>query len=135
MELDSRKMENSIRISGVVKKHLGRGKTLGYPTANLDIDATDLEPGVFFAYAAVDGRKFFSLVFIGAAETFGDTEKFVEAYLLDFIGDLYGTTLELELLKKLRENQKFVSANDLIRQMKDDERVAREFFARYTETN
>lgn len=121
-------MDKSIKLSGIVKKHLGRGKTLGYPTANLDIDAAGLDAGVYLAYSVIDQQKWWSLVFIGAAETFGDTEKFVEAYLLDFSGDLYGKTLELELLQKLRENQKFASANDLIAQMKTDERLAREFF-------
>lgn len=69
-----------------------------------------------------------SLIFIGAAVTFGETKKFAEAHILDFKGELYGKKIELELVKKIRENIKFKNSRELVRQMKEDEIMARKYF-------
>ena len=116
-----------MKFSGVVKKSLGRGKKLGFPTANLDTPA-DVEEGLYIAWCKVKDKHWPSLVFVGASETFGETEKKAEAYLLDFDGELYGQVLEIELLKKIREVMKFNTPEELVGQMKRDELIAREFF-------
>ena len=69
-----------------------------------------------------------SLIFIGAAETFGETEKKVEAHILDWHGDLYGKNLEVQIIKKIRDNKKFSSKESLIEQMKKDETNAKQYF-------
>ncbi len=125
-------MKLPIKIAGIVKKRLGRGKELGFPTANLDVDASAYEEGVYLGFTTVSpstglGAKLPSLIFIGAAETFGDTEKFIESYILDFSADLYGQKIEVEIIKKLRNNEKFASREALIEQMKQDEQAARVF--------
>lgn len=114
-------------VGGVVRKGTGRGRSLGFPTANLPAPV-DIDDGTYLAQAIWQGRKFPSLAFIGAAETFGETRRFLEVYLLDFSDDLYGQELRVELVKKIRNNQKFASAEELVEQIKEDERVAREYF-------
>ena len=118
-----------MKLRGKVIKGAGRGKALGFPTANLDA-VSDIEEGIYAGYSVLhpstsSGQKFASLVFVGAAETFGESEKKVEVYILDFSGDLYGRELEVEIVKKLRDNQKFDSVEALTSQMRRDELEAR----------
>jgi len=96
---------------------------MGFPTANLKIPV-EIENGLYFGLA--DTKP--SLVFVGAAETFGEIKQKVEVYILDFEGNLYDRELEVELIKKTRPSIKFKTKEELIEQMKEDEKMAREFF-------
>ena len=112
-----------MKFSGVVKKQSGRGKSLGFPTANIDAPAT-IEDGLYIGLT----NKKPSLIFIGANETFGETDRRAEIYLLDFAGDLYDQQIEVETLKKIREVIRFDSKEALVEQMKKDEKEARTYF-------
>ena len=115
-------------ITGTVRKNLGRGTQLGYPTANVDYDG-DLEDGVYIAYTSIpSGEKHPSLAFIGASETFNATDRKMEVYILDFKGDLYHKEISVELLKHTRGNIKFNSVDELLVRMKQDEEEGREYF-------
>ena len=114
-------------FSGKVQRNLGRGRELGYPTANISIPL-DLPDGLFVGYITVKGRRLPSLIFIGTNVTFGETDKKAEVYILDFNEDIYDEQVEVEVLKKLRDSVKFESAEKLIEQMKQDELEARKFF-------
>lgn len=116
-----------MKFSGIVKKHLGRGKTLGFPTANIEAPK-EIEDGIYVGTVHCNTGAYDSIVFIGAAETFGETDKQAEVYILDFEGDLYDTIIEVELLEKIRESQKFNNSEELIEQMKADEKFARGYF-------
>ncbi len=116
-------------ISGIVEKNLGRGKQLGYPTANIAVQANAPE-GIFIGVTQHKDRKLSSLIFIGPSVTFNETDKKAEVYILDFDEDIYGETLTVDVYKKLRENIKFNSKEELITQMEQDEKDAREFFSR-----
>ena len=117
------------RVVGIVQKHKGNGRKFGYPTANIPV-TPEHEEGVFTGWTYLEGKKLPSIVFIGAAETLGETNKRLESYILDFPDrDLYGEKIEVEILKKLRENKKFPSVANLITQMKRDEKDARLIFA------
>jgi len=111
-------------ITGKVIKGAGRGRDMGFPTANLDIENIEAEEGIWIGYA--DKKP--ALIFIGAAKTFGETQKRAEVYLLDFDGDLYGQEIAVELIEKIRENNKFDNPGALIEQMKQDEITARKYF-------
>jgi len=115
-----------MKFSGIVKKNLGRGKKLGFPTANIEAPK-DLVDGLYVGF--VEGKP--ALIFVGANETFEEADRQAEVYLLDFMGDLYDKKIHVETIKKTREVIKFNSAEELIEQMKQDEQVAREFFANY----
>ncbi|MBX4187115.1 MAG: adenylyltransferase/cytidyltransferase family protein [Candidatus Doudnabacteria bacterium] len=115
------------KIRGIVKQHMGRGTRLGFPTANLDI-IRDVAEGVYLAMTDIDGLEYPSLAFSGPAKTFGETEKLFEVYILDWEKDLYGKEIAVDIIKRLRDVQKFDSKEDLIAQMKRDEEAAREYF-------
>ena len=116
-----------MKIKGIVKKSLGRGKKLGFPTANIEVSGKFPEEGIHIG--TVGPMELPALIFVGAAKTFDETEKKIEIYILDFDGDIYGEEIEVDLVKKLRDNMKFASTEELVAQMKEDERSAQEFFA------
>jgi riboflavin kinase/FMN adenylyltransferase len=100
-----------------------RGGTLGFPTANLAADPALLVPAHgIYAGAALDHR---AAVSIGVNPHYGGRERRVEAFLLDFHGDLYGQTLRIELWKRLRDERAFASEEDLIRQIALDVEATR----------
>jgi len=115
------------KISGFVKKDKGRGKELGYPTANIEV-SQDLSEGIFVGYTKHKEKKYPSLIFVGAPITFKEVDKKAEVYILDYSKEIYDEFLEVEVLKKLRESIKFDSKEALIEQMKKDEQDARIFF-------
>lgn len=115
-------------LEGIVTPSSQRGRSLGFPTANLNIPANELNSGIYFAQAYFEEKVYPALLFIGAALTFGDITKKVEVYMLEEIGDWYGQKIKVEVLKKVRENIKFDSKEDLIAQMEQDKKSAREYF-------
>ncbi len=115
------------KFSGIVLRNLGRGRELGFPTANVSI-SPDLPEGLFIGYTKFDNRSLPSLIFIGSNVTFGETDKKAEVYILDFNEDIYGENIEVEVMKKQRDGMMFDSAEALIEQMKKDELEARDFF-------
>jgi riboflavin kinase/FMN adenylyltransferase len=121
-------MQLPVSITGVVQRHNGRGRTLGYPTANLTYDGT-LPDGVFFAYTTIGEEEFPSLAFIGTADTFNDFNRRLEVFILDFDRDIYDQQITVELITFIRENRKFESVDELIKQMQWDEQDARVFFS------
>ena len=86
-------------LTGTVQRGAGRGRTLGFPTANLKPDRPlVLAAGVYAARARWDGRQAEAVVNIGYRPTFEESQYWVEAYLFDFAGDLYDRTLTLDFL-------------------------------------
>lgn len=117
-----------LKFWGKVKKGKGRGKDLGFPTANINLHKK-IPEGVYLSLTKVGQKQYNSLTFIGSAKTFNETAYQAESYLLDFSGSLYGKYISVNLLRKIRNNQKFKSAKSLTAQMKKDEKVAGEYFA------
>jgi riboflavin kinase/FMN adenylyltransferase len=102
-------------LEGTVVSGDQRGGTLGFPTANLAVDPHVLVPAYgIYAGAALDGRAAIS---IGVNPHYGGSERRIEAFLLDFEGDLYGRELRIELWERLRDERAFESEEDLIRQI------------------
>lgn len=112
---------------GKVRKHKQRGRKLGFPTANVDLHQQITE-GVYISKTKLSGELFNSLTFIGTAKTFGEKKYHSETYILDFNENIYGQWISIELINKIRGNQAFKSAEDLIEQMKEDERKTRQYF-------
>ena len=121
-------------LSGTVVEGRRLGRTLGYPTANLRLpDAHKLVPalGIYAVWAEVGGQRHAALLSIGRNPTVtADGPVTVEAYLLDYSGDLYGQVLTLRLLERLRGEEKFDGVEALVAQMQRDEAQARGLFAR-----
>jgi riboflavin kinase/FMN adenylyltransferase len=121
-------------LGGTVKQGDGRGRELGLPTANLDVPAQQLLPGTGIYAATATGEplegELPAAVSVGVRPTFGGGELLVEAYLIDFEGDLYGRHLQLELLERLRDEERFDSPEGLVEQMKKDVADTRSIAAR-----
>jgi riboflavin kinase / FMN adenylyltransferase len=100
-----------------------RGGTLGFPTANLSVGAHILVPrfGIYGGEAL--GAR--AAVSIGVNPHYGGSERRIEAFLLDFEGDLYGSDLRIELWERLRDERAFESEEDLVRQIAVDVEATR----------
>ena len=119
-------------LRGVVVHGDRRGRELGFPTANLEFDYAPALPalGIYLGQVSVPERGVGpghpALVSVGVRPTFHDDGRvLVEVYLLDWDGDLYDATLEVELLARLREERRFEDVDALVRQMRADEAEAR----------
>ena len=121
-------MKPLFTLHSTVQHGKHRGKRLGFPTINAAVDPQTPE-GIYLSLSEVHGKQYKSLTFIGTAKTYDETDFLAETYLLDFLDDLYGQTVTIEVLHKLRENQKFATEAELIAQMEEDKRQAEAFFA------
>lgn len=114
-------------LNGIVEHGQKRGKELGFPTINFRTEHL-MPEGVYYSRTLYRNEWFNSLTFMGAAKTFDAKDYLAETYILDFKKDIYGESVVVTILKKLRGNVKFPSVPELIEQMKKDEQAAREFF-------
>jgi riboflavin kinase/FMN adenylyltransferase len=123
VEAAARLLGRPVEVEGTVVTGDARGGTLGYPTANLDVPPGLLVPANgIYAGAARDRR---AAVSIGVNPHYEGRERRVEAFLLDFSGDLYGERMVLELWDRLRDEQAFGSEQELVDQIARDVAAAR----------
>ena len=117
----ARLLGHSYRFSGQVVHGAERGRKLGFPTANL-AESRTLIPGegVYAATTMINRVEYGAAVNIGPNPTFGEFAKKVEVHILDFTGDLYGQTLDVDFLQKMRSVIRFSSADELLDQLKID---------------
>lgn len=109
------------RVSGLVVQGDQRGRTIGFPTANLSEIKTLLpKPAVYAAETIVQGKRWPAAVNIGTRPTIGDARISVEAHLIGFAGDLYGRRLDLDLVSRVREIQRFGKIEELRDQLSRD---------------
>lgn len=116
------------RLRGTVVHGMARGRQIGFPTANLDgVDTLVPADGVYAALAYLDGRgpALPTATHIGPNATFGEQARTVEVHFLDFDGDLYGRSVELDVLARTRPTRKFAGADELLAQIRQDVRDAR----------
>jgi riboflavin kinase/FMN adenylyltransferase len=120
-------------LDGVVVAGAGRGRGIGFPTANVDTQ-NELRPGagVYAVRARLQDEDTWrgGAANIGVKPTFGGTEVTIEVHLIDFEGDLYGRTLRVEFLDRLRGELRFGSGAELAAQIRRDVEAARTVIAR-----
>ncbi len=111
---------------GIVVHGDARGRTIGFPTANLaPIDRVYLPgDGVYVSDVIVNGKTYRAMTSIGKNMTFDGTELRLEANIFDFKDDIYGETIEIIWLDKIRDMIKFSGADELVRQLNSDKEVA-----------
>ena len=117
-------------ITGRVIKGQGRGKQIGYPTANIDYGKEAIIPsgGVYITQTSINDMTYNSVTNIGVNPTFNmGNEINVETHLLDFNRDIYGEELRVSFFKKIRDEKKFSNVNDLISQISADVKIAKSF--------
>jgi riboflavin kinase/FMN adenylyltransferase len=122
-------------VSGTVIHGDKRGRTLGFPTANLRLDPScALRHGVYAVRTAVAGRRYDGVANFGRRPMFDTGAVLLEIFLFDFSGDLYGANIDVVFVAWLRDEAVFASAEDLVRQMGEDSRHARQALARAGDT-
>jgi riboflavin kinase / FMN adenylyltransferase len=118
-------------VSGTVIYGDKRGRELGFPTANLRLDpACALRHGIYAVRTAIAGRRYDGVASFGRRPMFDTGAVLLEIFLFDFAGDLYGANIDVAFMAWLRDEAMFASAKDLMRQMTEDSRLAREALAR-----
>ncbi len=118
------------RLSGMVVEGKRLGHTIGFPTANLQVEPYKFLPktGVYVASARLDSERIFrAVVNIGMQPSTGNHQLAIEAYILDFDENIYGKALSLDLLAYLRPEKKFASIEDLVRQIGMDADTAKNY--------
>ncbi len=115
------------RLVGTVVPGDRRGRTIGFPTANLAVAENLIVPGsgVYAVRIIWDGETHPGVVNVGKRPTFGGTESVVEAHVLDYAGDLYGKTLAVDFVERLRSEQKFAGVEELVAAIRKDVTSAR----------
>ena len=119
-------------LTGTVTKGKGLGRTLTFPTANLQIlEAYKLVPkeGVYVVKSSRNGQTVYGMMNIGYNPTVAGTEKSIEVHFFDFEEDLYEKTLQVQLLKRLRDEQRFNSVQALKAQLERDRLQALNFIS------
>jgi riboflavin kinase/FMN adenylyltransferase len=119
------KMTLPCTLSGEVVPGNRIGRQLGFPTANLVLTDPAVDGGVYAVRVRVDGAKYRGVGNAGTRPTVTDRdERFLEVWLFDFDGDLYGKILDVELVAFLRPEKKFASLEALRRQIEHDRQKA-----------
>ena len=119
-------------LTGTVVHGLKLGRTLGYPTANIQVtEDYKLIPkdGVYAVYSYIGSRKVYGMMSIGKNPTIEGKGASIEVYFFDFNGNLYDQKLTIEFVQYLREEQKFATIDLLKKQLQDDETAARKAIA------
>ena len=121
-------------LGGKVVEGARRGRTLGFPTANMAVPGNLVVPadGIYAGYASIDCRDDLdrALIYIGSRPTFGGESRVIEVNLLDFSGDLYRHDLAVLFIERVREDRHFATPDAMVRQMADDEADARRILDR-----
>jgi len=114
-------------LRGVVVEGDKRGRQIGFPTANVAIDPDHVLPadGVYACLVEHEGRRLLAVTNIGVRPTFNGLRRTVEAHLLDWSGDLYGRSIRVEFVQRLRGEQKFSGVEALVAQIRQDADKAR----------
>ncbi|HEY9390230.1 MAG TPA: bifunctional riboflavin kinase/FAD synthetase [Mycobacteriales bacterium] len=116
------------RVDGVVVRGDMRGRTLGYPTANLRTDPHVAVPadGVYAGHVIRRGARLPAAISVGTNPTFDGRDRRVEAYILDFDTDIYGESIGVEFVRRLRPMTRFDSVEELVTAMDNDVRQVRD---------
>lgn len=124
-------LDSGFTTSNVVMKGDGRGRDIGFPTANIEPPDRKVIPadGVYAALASVGGRVAKAAVNVGVRPTFGAGERLIEAHILDFDEDIYGDQITIEFVERLRDELRFDSVEALVEQMHRDVQQTRDLLS------
>lgn len=118
----ARLLGRNYAVTGTVEHGDKRGRALGYPTVNLDVPINRLLPrdGIYAMWADVNGERVPAAASLGVRPTFGAGERRLEAFLLDWSGEVYGDTIRAEFVERLRDELRFATAGELATQIGED---------------
>lgn len=130
VELATTYLGYNYSLTGIVSKGKQLGRTIGFPTANIQIEEDyKLVPlnGVYIAKSVLEGKTIYGMMNIGTRPTVDGTTQTIEVYFFDFNEDLYNRKITVSLLKRMRSEQKFVSVDDLKTQLLLDKTAAQDY--------
>lgn len=113
-------MSDIVTIEGVVIHGAKLGRKLGFPTANMEIGGQEVADGVYLSQVVIDGKVWRGMSNVGVRPSVDGKCRLLETHILDFHGDLYGRTLTVTLLRKVRDERRFDSIEELNRQLEAD---------------
>ena len=124
-------------LTGQVISGLGRGKNIGFPTANILIDSNKIKPGngVYFIRSIFNGYDIYGMMNIGSNPTFNDKDDSIEIHFFDFEQNLYERQITVRLIKKIRDEKKFKSVDNLSAQLQLDKKKCFELITNLKKTN
>ena len=109
-----------MKIQGIVIRGQQLGRRLGFPTANIDAEELPVGNGVYASTVELDGRRYRAMSNVGIRPSVDGKCRLLETYIFDFEGDLYGHTLTVEQLCKIRDERKFSSVDELKERLRLD---------------
>ena len=119
-------------ISTYVEHGTGTGSRIGYPTANFAVTPNKLVPrnGVYAVWVDIDGHDYQGAMNVGYRPTFGENRLTVEAFILDFAGDIYHQDVRARFVQRIRDEKKFESVDALVAQISHDVERSRSILRR-----
>lgn len=125
----NQKLGYNYSIAGYVVDGFKIGRTIGYPTANIQIPPNKMIPkdGVYVVYIHLNNKQYLGMLNIGNRPTFSNGKRSIEVHIFDFNEDIYNKATIIEFIDKIRDEIKFSSVNELILQLKKDEEIARNY--------
>ena len=123
-------MGRNFSVSGRVVEGKKLGRTIGFPTANIEYPKDTVIPqsGVYISRTTVGDNKYYSITNVGEKPTVSDETKNIETAIGGFSRDIYGETIGIEFVKKIRDIEKFDSLSELKKQLETDMNEAKEYF-------
>lgn len=118
-----------MKIQGKIVHGRGVGKQLGFPTANIEISAIDIEPGVWACLFSFNHSTYPAVANIGSCPTFGVKKANIEVHVIGLNEDIYETDAEIKPIKKLREIRKFSKVEELTAQITKDVEKTKEILS------
>ena len=120
--LAARMLGRPFEVAGTVVPGDARGRSIGFPTANIAVPSALVRPasGVYAVTSDIKGARYLGVCNVGTRPTFGGGDETIEIHFLDFDTDLYDTELRVEFVDRLRNEQRFTSAESLIVQIRAD---------------
>jgi riboflavin kinase/FMN adenylyltransferase len=128
VEKANRLLGRSYEIEGEVVKGQSRGKALGFPTANIETENEIIPQGVFITKTRVGSKILPSMTSVGKQPTFDQIDLHIESFIIDFDRDLYGEHIGINFLKKIRDQMKFRTPDELARQLETDLQTTKAYF-------
>jgi len=120
-------MDELYKINGLVIRGDSRGKSLGFPTANIALHKK-IPEGIYASTVTINGKSYQAASFVGSAKTFKKTDVKLESHIFNFDQEIYGKSVVVRLYKKVRGNKIFDSIEELVAQMKKDVEEIKSFF-------
>ena len=109
-----------VTIEGEVIHGAKLGRQMGFPTANMEVNGADIENGVYLSSVEIEGKEYKAMSNVGVRPSVDGKCRLLETHIFDFGDDLYGRRLSVHLVRKIRDEKRFGSVEELKQQLEND---------------